>query len=272
MSQTFGLTTEIVDHLRGSETAASLPVQLTAALGQPDVQTSYTLSPTSLLQYPMEALRDGARGYWRLGESSGTVAADASTNGFHGTYVAPVTLGSPGALAAALASDVNTAVTFAAAGSLTIPHQGLLNFATGNFTVELWIDTTQSSGLPANIVDKTTGGVFPYRLRLVAGGFVEAARSDGTATATLTSSLRVDDDAWHYVAFSRSGTTLSLVIDQAAPVTTTDTTTSPSSAADITVAGGLVATLDELAIYGSALSDTLRTRHYSAAKGIEVAE
>lgn len=45
--------------------------------------------------------------YWRLGESSGTNAADASGNGRSGTYGAGVTLGQTGALV----GDANTAVS-----------------------------------------------------------------------------------------------------------------------------------------------------------------
>lgn len=46
--------------------------------------------------YEAEVLADNPRLYWRLGEASGTVAIDASGNGRHGTYVAPVTMGVTG--------------------------------------------------------------------------------------------------------------------------------------------------------------------------------
>lgn len=271
MSDNFVITSEILDRLRNSETGATANVQLNSALAQPLVPTVYTLNTaTELLQYPMEVLRDGARGYWRLGEPLGPTANDASTNARHGTYAGTLLFGVSGALTAAMASDVNTAVTFSAGASLTIPHNALFGFAIGNFTIELWINTTQSTSLPATVVDKTAAGVFPYRLRLVAGGFMEAARSDGSATATLTSSLPVDDGEWHYVLFRRNGSTLSLAIDEEAAQTTADTTTAPNSTADILIADGLMGTLDELAIYGSALTDEQRVRHWSAAQGIEV--
>lgn len=50
----------------------------------------------------------GPEGYWRLGEASGTSAADASGHTHTGTYTGTVTLGVPGALA----GDSNTAITF----------------------------------------------------------------------------------------------------------------------------------------------------------------
>jgi hypothetical protein len=55
--------------------------------------------------------------YWRLGEASGTSAADASGNGHTGTYVGSPTLG----VAGLLTGDADTAVTFGSGKYVTTP-------------------------------------------------------------------------------------------------------------------------------------------------------
>lgn len=62
----------------------------------------------ALADYASSVLNDGPIGYWRLGESTGSVAFDASPNNLHGTYVGSVGLGLPGAIAA----DSNSAAYF----------------------------------------------------------------------------------------------------------------------------------------------------------------
>ena len=44
-------------------------------------------------------LAKGPVGYWRLGEAAGPTAADASGNGYDGTYIGNPTFGQPGAIA-----------------------------------------------------------------------------------------------------------------------------------------------------------------------------
>lgn len=58
--------------------------------------------------YSAEVLADSPLVYWRLGESSGTTATDASGNGRSGTYTTPLTLSA----ASLLGSDANTSVDF----------------------------------------------------------------------------------------------------------------------------------------------------------------
>ena len=59
--------------------------------------------------YQAEVLADGPAGYWRLGEASGTVAADTSPNANSGAYVSGPTLGAPAPL---VADSSNRAVAF----------------------------------------------------------------------------------------------------------------------------------------------------------------
>src|SRR5947199_303228 len=80
---------------------------------------------------------DGAFGYWRLGEASGTSAADsAGTN--TGTYVGSPTLG----VAGALTDDADTAVTFASASSQRVDIPFIGAYQAGDCSYECWFKTT----------------------------------------------------------------------------------------------------------------------------------
>ncbi len=57
-------------------------------------------------QYSSVVLAKGPVGYWRLGEASGPSAADASGNGYDGTYLGNPTFGQSGAIV----NDPDTAI------------------------------------------------------------------------------------------------------------------------------------------------------------------
>src|SRR5688500_14316091 len=63
---------------------------------------------TSGGDYAAQVTADGPRAYWRLGETSGTTAADETASASPGTYAGGVVLGVP----ASLAGDPDTAVRF----------------------------------------------------------------------------------------------------------------------------------------------------------------
>ena len=85
-------------------------------------------APTT--SYPARVLANSPAAYWRLGESSGTTAADAGPNGITGTYTA-VTLGTAGAIS----GDSDTAVSVSG-GYLAAPGAGALNVTGSALSVE----------------------------------------------------------------------------------------------------------------------------------------
>lgn len=90
------------------------------------------------MTYAQQVLAAGAVGYWRLGESSGTIAADVL--GTHdGMYVGGPTLGQP----SLLASDPNTAVVFGGTQNVTIPNTTTIALSE-DFSLECWFKTTNS--------------------------------------------------------------------------------------------------------------------------------
>ena len=88
--------------------------------------------------YSEVILADSPVGYWRLGESSGTSAADATGNGNTGTYTDSYTLAQTGDIA----GDTDKAVAFSGANStggyVAVPDVSALRF-TSALTFEAWI-------------------------------------------------------------------------------------------------------------------------------------
>ncbi len=80
--------------------------------------------------YAATVLGQNPAGYWRFGESSGTIAADSSPSLDGGTYTGGVTLGQPGAII----GDSNTAATFD--GSTGYFSSGVLQPSPTTFSAE----------------------------------------------------------------------------------------------------------------------------------------
>ena len=97
--------------------------------------------------YSSSVLADSPLAYWRLGESSGSTAADASGNGRTGSFLNTPTLGTGGALT----SDSNTAVGFNGTDEyVTVPYAAALNPA--QVTVEAWAYPTGGQGTFRSVV------------------------------------------------------------------------------------------------------------------------
>ncbi len=92
--------------------------------------------------YSGVVLAKGPVGYWRLGEAAGPTAADASGNGYDGTYEGTPTFGQPGAIV----GDPDTAVGFKGPDSrdyVEIPDPGSQAFSQPTsglgLSVEVWM-------------------------------------------------------------------------------------------------------------------------------------
>lgn len=87
-----------------------------------------------------EILADAPVLYWRLGESEGTVAADASDNGQDGTY-SNVAYGEPG-----VAWDGDGAIRFNGVLGSMVQLYPVGPFPTTEMTVEFWVRSTAQDG------------------------------------------------------------------------------------------------------------------------------
>ena len=170
-------------------TAATYTVrlQVTDDDGAQDVSDPVTITATSSgggTGYSQTVLADSPRAYWRLGEASGTSAADASGNGRTGSYVASPTLGVPGALT----GDSNTAVGFNGSSQyVNVPYMAALNPA--QFTVEAWAFVTGGVGTYRSLVtsrDYSTNNARGYVIYAAADNTWQLWNGAGSAGASPT--------------------------------------------------------------------------------------
>src|SRR5206468_10998420 len=105
--------------------------RLDLAVANSDSSTVSVLLQTT--SYRDVILADNPIMYWRLGETSGTIAYDESANHRDATYIHQPLLGFPGAIA----NDTNTSVGFNGCNQWAgwIPTSSY----SGAFTVEAWV-------------------------------------------------------------------------------------------------------------------------------------
>jgi hypothetical protein len=202
----------------------------------------------------------GLIGYWRLGESSGTSACD-SWGSNAGTYQGGYTLGRVGAIA----GESNTAVAFdGSTGTVSVPHSSSLDVG-DTFTVEGWAKRG-TFGAPDYQAVASQGAnawllAFNSSNRLV----LRQAKVGDLVSSTKT----VTDTGWHQVAATKSGSSVHLYIDGAdvtGAVTnrTMANNTLPLSISQSSGTSFWNGTLDEVALYGGALSASQVLAHYNA--------
>ena len=218
-------------------------------------------------QYATQVLADSPVGYWRLGEASGTVAADASPNHLDGTYSGTLSLNQSGALVA----DPSAAVTFAG-GKVTAGTSGVPT-GSGARTVEAWINPTGSGG--TIFASNTASG---QRFVVQAGQdngawYLFSDGLNGANNLTLSGAEIPPAGTWSHVAFVFDGAanTWHYYLNGAATKSGTFAVAINTAAATSTTLGVRLdatqpfsGTLDEVAVYASALSATRIAAHYQA--------
>jgi len=234
------------------------------------------------VSYSAEILADSPTAYWRLGESSGTTAAD-ETGTHAGTYVNTPTLGVAGAL-----DDGNTAVTFNGTDERVLTTTlGALGSSMMSGSLEWWVKTSTTDTIRCmfGTINATTNvnnrlEVFANTSQAIAAevGSTAIRLTDG-AGATLNAKIahNIYDGAWHHcVLVVESATTISWYVDGVSRTVTYGTTTSPSPV-DFNQALTIGArnnrgtidlffpgSLDEVAFYPTRLTSTRVEAHYAA--------
>lgn len=220
------------------------------------------------MSYESVVLEDSPKQYLRLGEPSGTEAADASGNSLPGTYKGTPTLGA----ASLLPSDSNTAVTLGKAQYIERAHNALLNVG-DTFTFEAWIKLNSVGGGAEHCIcfKQGTAGTTPKfvvnsegKLLLRVPGFTNIVVGSSTLSTATT---------YHVVAV-KSGTTRKAYLNAADDTGTVAerTCTNNTGALRWGSEGGEAeenfdGVLDECAYYSTALSAARVEAHYKA--GVE---
>jgi hypothetical protein len=210
-------------------------------------------------------LADAPRAYWRLGETSGTVAAD-ELGGGSGQYRNGVVLGAPGALF----GDTNTAARFDGTNDLvgmSDPSSGVLDIATGDATIEAWVKATADNER-AIISKRVFFTSQPYWEVTVTDdqthkGEVRVSLSNGTVTRTAYGpAIRVDREGWHHVVVLLDRDMgITIYVDGVARTTAGAFTGSLANTGELILGKSTnffipyyKGDLDEMALYGNLLS------------------
>ena len=233
--------------------------------------------PTGSAAYSSAVNDDDPLAYWRLGEPTGNnTAADASGNAQAGTYV-----GTVGRVAGALSGSTDTAASFNGSASHVV-RSGLAGVPTGALSADFWVKTTdvKDSGLisyAATMPDLTVSSdeffvTNPSSLKVSVIG------------TRVDTNVAVNDGQWHHVAVTWSGTAgdLKVYVNGQLRFTTTAIRAGysltpggtlvlgqeqDSVGGNMDLAQALVGSLDEVALYPSALSAADVEGHHDAANG-----
>jgi hypothetical protein len=232
---------------------------------RPRLEVMVAAGPPTGDTYAATVLADGPVAYWRLGETSGTDAADtAGTN--TGTYTGGVTLGQPGALA----GDGNGAARFdGSSGYISVPDADALDFGNGPVTWELWLKRAAvSAGYQLIYTKFSQGNIYFVNHKLLLDDDKDffIVRESGATT----------DTNWHHFVITRTGPgpgSTRLYKDGVDVTAEVDPNRNLTSNASPLTLGRYVATagfyfngtLDEVAVYPVALSALQVQAHYEAA-------
>lgn len=211
----------------------------------------------------------GMVAWWPLDETTGPTASDiAGSANNSGTWMNSPT---------PVNGKVAGALSFNGSNSVDVPDQAELNFGTGDFSIDLWIKTTASSGTHP-ILDKRTGSVpnlTGYQL-YVWNGQPGLQLADGAGYTVLSSTGFVADGNWHHVAvtvdrdntsgvlFYVDGSLVSILNPTARQLTLTNTAPFVMARNLISPSETFAGSLDELELYNRVL-DSLEVRSIWAA-------
>ena len=221
--------------------------------------------------YSSSVLADSPLAYWRLGESSGSTAADASGNGRTGSFLNTPTLGAGGALT----SDSNTAVGFNGTDEyVTVPYAAALNPA--QVTVEAWAYPTGGQGTFRSVVtsrDYAPGNARGYILYASSANTWQFWLGNGDWAVVFGPPIVLNQ--WTHLIGTYDGTTARLYVNGALAASAGASGFLQNTVRPLRIASGatdktapqyyLPGRVDEVAVYGSALSATRVQAHFAAA-------
>ncbi|BDZ46069.1 LamG-like jellyroll fold domain-containing protein [Naasia aerilata] len=235
-----------------------------ASVGDPYGSTVYADAPTL---------------YWRLGDSTASTAADSSGNAHPGAYSGAVTTGAAGAVP----GTRNTAASFGGGNGLVASTQLFSN--PQNYSIEAWFSTTSTTGgklVGFGNSQSGTSSNYDRHVYLQNDGKVVFGTYPGSIQTVATPSA-YNDGLWHHVVATQSAAGMQLYVD--GQYIGSNSATTPQNYDGYWRVGGdnlnswtnaptsqyVTAKIDEVAIYGAALSSAQIKRHYSVATGTPAA-
>ncbi|MGY1741109.1 MULTISPECIES: PKD domain-containing protein [unclassified Blastococcus] len=251
------------------------------------VQSNTVTVPATTSPYVGQVFADAPSAYWRLGETSGTTAYDAvgTTNL---TESAGISRGTAGAVAGdtAVTADGTAAGRANTTALVTEPNTG--------FSVEAWVRTTSTAGgvvvqygeqLTAADVANTDRALYVDAGGRASFGITVRGADRVTRYTAVRSPQVVNDGRWHHLVATVGAQGTVLYVDGAAVAqdaarTAANPRTGPAywlvgsgtltGAPDVPASANLAGSVDEVAIYRTALPADRVAAHHAAATGAPV--
>lgn len=231
--------------------------------------------------------KDNPLGYWRLGETSSPFYNSGTLTNINGTVVAGVTYG----VGAALSNDGDNAAGFAKPGAdngaITVPDHNNLDGMTA-ISLEAWVYVTSScggGGINCGIISKRVNAGTNEAYILYTSAKKPILRINGNSGTQLDSTATLADNTWYHIVGVFDGSLNNTGVAPSANHrmkiyingTLTDSRTNTASASvsatasDFAIghlvgnnASGWSGRIDEVAVYGYALTPTQIANHYNA--------
>jgi YVTN family beta-propeller protein len=225
--------------------------------------------PAPTTGYQQVVTGDAPAGYWRLDETSGTTAANTTGAANNGTYT-NVTLNQPGLLASAS----NRAASFSGTNSRVQIASNTAIRPTAAVTLEAWIKPTT---IPASGFASVASKAESYSLQFNSGRMEFTIIQSGTRRRLQAPAGAVAVGGTYHVVGVYNGTTQSLYINGslAASAALTGAITANNNALYIGSWNGssefFRGTIDEVAVYSTALTASQVTNHYTTGTTVLVA-
>ncbi len=219
--------------------------------------------------YGQAVIGDGPLAYWRLDETSGTDVADSaghSSGPFNATYENSPPLDQTGVMKDGSGSP---SVDFDGTNHMVLGADwAALDFAgTAAFSLESWLNTDNVNGVVI-IIQKQTGGAGDGWELIRNGSAVNVARVGATSHGVTAGTIVAGTD--HHVVGTYDGTTLRLYLDAVEVGADATVVSMNANAVALSIGRDSVlgtnrfnGRLDEVAVYGRALTGTEIAEHYA---------
>ncbi|HWI58934.1 MAG TPA: lamin tail domain-containing protein [Bacillota bacterium] len=227
-----------------------------------------------------DVLADNPAGYWRLGQTSGSVASNSGwiLGTGDGQFIGAVSSGLPGPRSPAFKGfeATNLAVRLDGAGaSIEVPFSPDLN-PSAAFTIEAWVKPAQKGGnvsCPVSSIDLSSGrsGYALYQ-DYDAKGQWEFILGNSVGYIARATGGTVDTNNWQYLAGVFDGATARLYVNGQPVANVPAINFEPNTARQFVLGGRLninpyyyAGEIDEVAVFGRALSSTEISNRYQVA-------
>ncbi len=248
-----------------------------ATFSSPAKNPTSSLSASTAFSCLAPTVSDSPYLFYGFNEGSGSTAPDASGNGRTGTLV-----GGTSWLTGSCAGDDSPALTLSTNGYVSTPTR--VSAAPTTMSMELWIRTsTTSGGVLMDFGSSQTGSSSATDRVLYltdAGKVAFGVYASVIGAEVATSPKAYNDGQWHQVVATLSGTSMSLYVDGARVTQKTTATSGRANAGYWRVGQDAIAsswtgapsstsfegTVDDAAVYTTALSSTRVSAHYTAGR------